>query len=124
PSQVLSIKNNVPNDGFSEKLDASIGSATGGVTTNGGSFNLLGAGATNNTSLAVGINTSSAGSKNGTATISLTSDGTGTSRLANTPLTSQTVNVNGQVNFFADPVITFKSGSATLIKTDPTHYTL
>ena len=124
PSQTLSLTNSAANDNFSEKLDASIGSATGGVTTNSGSFNLLAPGATNNTSLAVGINTSSAGSKNGTAIISLSSDGTGTSGLANTSLTSQTVNVNGQVNFFADPVIIFKSGSAMLIKTDPTHYTL
>jgi hypothetical protein len=41
PSQALSVTNNVPNDGFSERLDATIGSPTGGVTTNAGSFSLL-----------------------------------------------------------------------------------
>ncbi len=97
PSQLLSITNNVPADGFSEFLNASIGSATGGVTTNSGTFNLLAAGATNSTSLGVDISTASAGSKNGTATISLTSDGTGTSGLGTTALTAQTVNVNGAV---------------------------
>ena len=36
PSQALSVTNDVPNDGYSERLLASIGSPTGGVTTNGG----------------------------------------------------------------------------------------
>jgi hypothetical protein len=30
PSQAISLTNNVPNDGFSEALNATIGSATGG----------------------------------------------------------------------------------------------
>ena len=96
-SQALSLTNNVAADGFSERLDASIGSATTGVTSNGGSFSLLGAGATNNTSLSVGIDTISAGHKAGTATIALTSNGAGTSELGTTALTSQTVNVSGDV---------------------------
>ncbi len=58
PSQLLSITNNVPADGFSESLDASIGIPTGGVTTNGGSFTGLAPGITNSTSLSVGIMTS------------------------------------------------------------------
>jgi hypothetical protein len=124
PSQSLSITNNVSNDGFSEKLNATIGGVTGGVTASG-SFSQLAAGSTS-TALSVGINTTTAGNKSGTATIGFASDGTGTSGLGVTalPAAAQNVTVNGQVNFFADPVITFKSGSATLIKTDPTHYTL
>jgi hypothetical protein len=97
PSQTSSVSNDVPNDGFSEALDATIGSPTGGVTTNAGSFSLLAPGATNSASLAVGIDTSSAGSKDGTATITLTSNGTGSSALGTTPLASQTVNVTGFV---------------------------
>lgn len=97
PSQALSLTNDVPNDGFSEALNASIGSPTGGVTTNGGSFSLLAPGATNNSSLAVGINTATAGNKSGTATITLASDGTGSSGNGQTPLPSQTVNVTGSV---------------------------
>src|SRR4030095_6945682 len=97
PSQTSSVSNDVPNDGFSEALDATIGSPTGGVTTNAGSFSLLAPGATNSASRAVGMDTSSAGSKDGTATITLTSNGTGSSALGTTPLASQTVNVTGFV---------------------------
>ena len=102
PSQSLSITNNVPADGFSEALNASIGGATGGVTASG-SFGLLAPGATNNTALSVGISTATAGSKNGTATITLTSDGTGSSGLGTTALTAQTVNVTGAVFRLASP---------------------
>ncbi len=96
-SQLLSLTNDVPNDGFSESLDASIGGATDNATTNGGSFSLLAAGATNSTALAVGIDTSSAGAKSGTAIITLTSNGAGTSDLGTTALGTQTVNVSGDV---------------------------
>ncbi|MGE0860556.1 MAG: choice-of-anchor D domain-containing protein, partial [Gammaproteobacteria bacterium] len=102
-SQLLSLTNDVPNDGFSESLDASIGGATGNATTNGGSFSLLTAGATNSTALEVGIDTSSAGHKVGTATITLTSNGAGTSELGTTALGTQTVNVSGDVYRLASP---------------------
>jgi hypothetical protein len=95
--QALSMTNTAANDGFSESLNASIGSATGNATA-AGAFNLLGAGATNNSNLVVAIDTSSAGAKSGTATISLESDGAGTSNIAgNAALPSQTVNVSGNV---------------------------
>ena len=103
PSQALSITNNVPNDGFSEALNATIGSPTGGVTTNGGSFNLLAPGATNTASLSVGIDTASAGNKNGTATLGFATDGTGSSGLAAMALPSQNVNVTGAVYRLAAP---------------------
>ncbi|MCC6709278.1 MAG: choice-of-anchor D domain-containing protein, partial [Gammaproteobacteria bacterium] len=96
-NQVLSLTNDVPNDGFSERLDASIGGVTGTATSNGGSFSLLNAGATDSSSLAVGIDTASAGHKTGTATITLTSNGAGTSDLGSTALGAQTVNVSGDV---------------------------
>jgi hypothetical protein len=104
-SQVLTLTNEAANDGFSESLNASIGSATGGVTTNAGAITALAPGATNNSSLSVGINTASAGSKNGTATVSLTSNGTGSSALGLTALTPQTVNVTGSVYRLAQPSI-------------------
>ncbi len=85
-SQALTLTNNVANDGFSEGLDASIGGVTGAATSNGGSFALLAAGATNNSSLAVGIDTARAGHKTGTATITLASNGAGTSDLGITAL--------------------------------------
>ena len=48
-TQALSITNTAANDGFSEKLDASLGGATGNATASG-SFSLLGPTATNNSS--------------------------------------------------------------------------
>jgi len=101
-TQALTIANTAPNDGFSEKLNASIGGATAGVTASG-SFTLLAPQASNNTSLVVGIDTSSAGARSGTATVTLASDGTGTSGLGVTPLPSQTVAVNGAVYRLANP---------------------
>ena len=96
-SQALSLSNTAANDGFSEKLNASIGGATGSATTNGGSISLLGPTASDSSSLSVGVDTSSAGHKSGSATITLTSDGTGTSGLGSTSLGTQTVNVSGDV---------------------------
>ena len=103
PTQALTINNLAPNDGYSESLDASIGNATGGVTTNSGSFTGLQPGSGNSTALAVGINTDSAGFKNGTATITLTSNGTGSSGLGLTPLPTQLVIVTGAVYRLGQP---------------------
>jgi hypothetical protein len=95
-TQLLSMTNTAINDGFSEKLNASIAPTTGAASA-GGAFNLLGAQQTNNTNLLVGVNTATAGAKVGTATITLQSDGTGTSGLGLTNLPSQIVNVSGNV---------------------------
>jgi len=100
--QALTIGNTAANDGFSEKLNASI-SSNGAPVTASGSFNLLGPQASDNSSLHVGIDTSSAGAKSGSATIALVSDGAGTSGLGQTILASQTVNVNGAVYRLANP---------------------
>jgi hypothetical protein len=109
--QVLSISNTAANDGFSESLNASI-SSNGAPVTASGSFTLLAAQSTNNASLHVGIDTSSAGAKSGSATIALVSDGSGTSELGQTSLGSQTVNVSGNVYRLANPVL--NTGSVTL----------
>lgn len=123
-SQALSITNNAANDGFSERLNASIGSPTGNATTNAGSFSGLAPGSTNSTSLAVGVNTATAGAKSGTATISLTSTGVGTSGLANTALASQTVNVQAQVNNFAVANVAKLSGDGSFSMTGVDQFTL
>ena len=103
--QALSLSNTAANDGFSESLNATIGGATGNATASG-SFSLLGAGATDNASLVVGIDTGTAGARSGTTTISLESDGTGTSGIVpNVDLGTQTVNVSGNVYRLAGPVI-------------------
>jgi hypothetical protein len=122
--QALSIGNTAINDGFSERLDATIGSLTGSATTNSGSFTALAPGATNNTSLVVGIDTATAGAKSGTATITLTSNGAGTSGLANTSLAAQTVNVQAQVNNFSVADIVKLSGDGALTMTGANQFAI
>jgi hypothetical protein len=124
PQQALSLTNAAPADGFSESFDAAISNATGSATTNGGSFTGLAPGATNSTSLVVGIDTSSAGAKSGTATITLTSNGAGSSGLGLTSLTSQTVNVQGQVNNFALADVAKLAGDGTFTMTGANEFTL
>ena len=103
-SQALSIKNEVPDDGFSEKLNASAGATSGGVTASG-AFTLLAPQGVDNSNILVGLNTSVAGNRNGLATINFESDGEGTSGLGKTTLASQNVQVNGAVFRLANPTI-------------------
>lgn len=123
-SQPLSISNAAANDGFSERLNASIGSPTGSATTNGGTITGLNPGSSNNTNLVVGLSTATAGMKSGTATISLVSSGTGTSGLADTNLPAQTVNITAQVNNFAVANVVKVTGSGNLIPSGPNQFTL
>jgi len=67
--QALTIENEAPAGIYTEKLDASFGGTTGNAITNGGSVSLLAGEGTDNTSMRVGINTTSAGAKSGTATL-------------------------------------------------------
>jgi hypothetical protein len=124
PSQSLTLSNTAVDDGFSERLNATIGNATGGITTNAGSISQLAPGVSDTSSLSVGMNTATVGDKSGTATISLASDGTGTSGLSPLALTAKTVNVTGQVNHFAQPELFYKSGDATLTQISATEYLL
>ena len=87
-------------------LDASI-SGNAPITASG-SFNLLAPGATNNSSLQVGFDTSTAGSKNGTATIAFVSDANNVGNCGSNclmTLASQNVNVTGAVYRLADPTV-------------------
>ena len=87
-------------------LNASI-SGNAPITATG-SFNLLAPGATNNTSLSVGMNTGTAGAINGTATIAFVSDANNVGNCApncQLNLPSQTVNVTGAVYALANPLL-------------------
>ena len=101
--QALTLSNQAANDGFSESLTANF-SGTAGDATAAGSIDLLSPGAVDSASLVVGVDTSSAGAKSGTAVIDFVSDGSGSSGLGQTPLTAerQTVDVAAQVNHFAN----------------------
>jgi hypothetical protein len=101
-TQALSLSNTSAADGFSEALSATI--VASGSAMAGGSFSLLAAGASS-TALRVGVDTSTAGAKTGTALISLASDGAGTSGLAALGLAPQSVNVSGKVFRLAVPVV-------------------
>ena len=103
PSQALTVTN-TGTAGSAESLDAWVGSVTSGITASG-SISLLTAGSSNNTSITVGLDTSTAGAKSGTVAISLASDGSGTSGNGTTALASQTVSVSGSVYAPAVPSV-------------------
>lgn len=101
PLQAISLTNVAV--GPAEGLNASIGTASPGLVATG-SFAGLAAGVTDNSSLVVGMNTSTAGNKSGVANITLQSDGTYNNGTP-TSLTSQTVTVNGGVYRLAQGVV-------------------
>jgi hypothetical protein len=94
--QALSVTNTPVAAGFQEGLSATVGGASAGITA-AGAFSNLAAGGTNASSLLVGLDTSSAGARSGTAVVNLVSTGAGTSGLADLSLGSQTINVSGNV---------------------------
>jgi hypothetical protein len=125
-TQALTIQNTAT-AGVSEGLDAGFGTLTGSASGTG-TITTLAAGSSNSTSLVVGLggsaHTATAGNITGTAPVNLTSDGTGTSGLASTPLTSQAITVNGVVNNFAQPLFSLTNAFGTLVENTPTSYTL
>ena len=111
-NQALSITNNVPNDGFSESLIGStVGTSNAGVTAAGafgaGTANppSLAPTATDTTHIVVGLNTTTAGSKNGNAIIDFKSDGTGFAGGVITDLGNTNVAVQGNVYRLANAVV-------------------
>jgi len=87
-------------------LNASISTSAPLMAT--GSFNLLLPGATDNSSLQIGMNTSTAGSRNGIATVAFVSDASnvgGCGENCQMTLASQDVNVTGGVYQVAQPSI-------------------
>ena len=124
--QPLTISNTAPNSSFSEGLDAGFTAATGAASHGTASMSNLAGKATDDTTLHVGLgaaNTTTVGLKSGTVTIGFASDGTN-SGLSNTPLASQTIDVTGSVNYYADAVLEDATGQAALTRIDATHYTL
>jgi len=102
PSGTVSVTN-VASAPPQAALNAAIAPTSGPITASG-SFNLLNPGATNTSSLVVGLNTGTAGnftgSNAGTATISFVSDASNVGNCApncQLNLASQTVNVEGKV---------------------------
>ncbi|MDF1818962.1 MAG: choice-of-anchor D domain-containing protein [Immundisolibacteraceae bacterium] len=99
----LSITNDVPDDGFSELLDATANGVTGGAVGSG-SFVGLGPTATDTSSILVGIDTSVAGDRSGAITVDFVSDGTAFN-LGVTNLASQEVQITGAGFRLAEAVV-------------------
>jgi hypothetical protein len=93
PTQALTLSNTAV--GPAEGLNASISTTSSGLTASG-TFSSLQAGQTDNSSMVVGMNTATAGLKNGTATIALASDGSYNNGVT-TSLGTQTIDVTGAV---------------------------
>jgi hypothetical protein len=96
-SQVLTVTNSAPTGSFTEKLNASFGSNSGDASNNGGTVSLLAAGAPGSTTMAVGVDTTTAGARSGSVTLNYQTDGTGTSGLSTASAGSQVINVSGNV---------------------------
>ena len=94
----LSVTNDVVADGFSEKLNASLGAVSGNAVAGGAGVSLLGAGQVDGSGLSVGLSgTGTAGLKSGTARVDYVTDGTGTSGLGTLGVGNETVSVSGKV---------------------------
>jgi hypothetical protein len=112
-TQALTIANAPSNPAFTEALDAGFLASTGSVTGSG-TLSLLGADAIDSQSLLLALNTATAGTIAGTATLGLTSDGSGTSGLGTTALPSQTITLGATVDNYAVASLKEVSGSGTL----------
>lgn len=120
-TQTLTIVNTAANDGFSERLGASFAGQTGNAGHNGGVIgnahgNLIAAGASNNTTMSVSLDTSAAGARNGTVTIQYSSDGIGIDSIGSNAIDNgtQIVQVKGDVYNYADADFVKAGGAGTL----------
>ncbi|MEY5025155.1 MAG: hypothetical protein RLZZ244_683, partial [Verrucomicrobiota bacterium] len=96
-STAIGVSNGAAVDGFSEKLNATIGAQSGNAV-GGGSVSLLVAGQSDTSTLQVGLSgTATAGAKSGSVVVNFVTDGTGTSGLALESVGSGTVSVVGSV---------------------------
>ncbi|MEI6334324.1 MAG: choice-of-anchor D domain-containing protein, partial [Methylococcaceae bacterium] len=111
-SQTLTVSNTETADGYSEKLDASFGTATGAITSSGVA-SLIAAGSSNSSTMSVGIDTATAGAKSGNVDVNFNSNGTGTSGLATISNRSQNVSVSGDVYNYANIGLQHVSGGST-----------
>ena len=99
-SGTVTISNIAPAGIYSESLAVTGTSGAGGASGTAPS-GLIAAGAS--AASTVMLNTAASGTKSGTVTYALATDGTGTSGLAQAALPSQSVTVNGRVYQVADP---------------------
>ncbi|MGE3482739.1 MAG: beta strand repeat-containing protein, partial [Gammaproteobacteria bacterium] len=107
-SRTVTLSNAAANDGFSESLSAVFESTTEPRFITSGSVTRLAAGATDDTSLVVGLDTGTAGAYSGTVQLRLSSDGAGSSELGLTDLGLRAIGVSTNIGVyrFAEGAIT------------------
>ena len=121
-NEAVSITNAAAADGWSEKLDVVVINTSGGASASGG-VSLLAAGATDPSSLSVGLSTANAGMISGSVLLAPESDGAGTSGFTATSLGGINLAVAAQVDNYAQAA--FKAGTGgALSQTGANSYTL
>ncbi len=109
----LSISNTAASGAFTEGLNATVGSTTGGAAGSGSVSNLAGGSSSTSVSLTLpGASASTSGIKTGSVDINLASSGTN-SGLSDLSLNSQTVGVTGTVYDYADAAFAKTGGTGT-----------
>jgi T5SS/PEP-CTERM-associated repeat protein len=121
-TRTLTVTNTGTADGFTEALNASLGGGTGGATGSG-AFTGLGASMSNAGTVTIGLAATADGAHSGTATLSLTSNGSGIDTLGTKALTAQTITAAATLYALAAPVLsttTLDFGAYRLGGTVPT----
>jgi hypothetical protein len=112
-AQTIKLTNTAATGKFSENLDASFSGTNGSFTTSG-AVSELKAGQNSGTSLAVTLQTGTAGTLSGSTTLALVSDGKGIDTLGTTVLGGQTIALTGTVNNYATATVEAISGKGSL----------
>ena len=100
-AQALLVQNTAPSGDHTEGLAASFGTPSSGFTATGSIAGLAG-GASDNTSMVIGVSEAmTGGHRSGTVTVNFTSKAVGGSGLSDTTLTSQTLALTGDVYNYA-----------------------
>ena len=99
-SQKLTLDNLAVAGKYSENLDAKFSGTSSDITA-GGTISELIAGASNASSLSIGLHTGTAGAFTGTTTLGLTSDGKNIDSLSATALAAETITVTGTLFNYA-----------------------
>ncbi len=107
----LTTTNSATADGFSERLNATVGTNTGDVNASSGTVTGVIAGA-NASTINVGLSTTSSGAKTGSVLVSYVSDGTGLNNYTTTANGFQTVGVTGEVYDLASANLAQSAGPA------------
>jgi hypothetical protein len=100
-TRTVTVQNTAPSGAYTEALAASFGTPSTGFTASGTTS--LAGGASDNSSMTVGISDTTAGHKSGTVAVNFTSKAVGNSGLTDTGLTSQPLTLTGDVYNYAAP---------------------